>query len=81
MGACMAFERTEDHDRLFDSPLLQAASFGEPGELAALAVALCGDDGRRKAIRREMRDAVTRGGNTYTDRLAAMLGRVPPSVD
>jgi len=77
MGACMAFERTEDHGLLFDSPLLQGASFGNPCELAEVAIALCGDDDRRAAIRKNLRAAVTSGRNTYTDRLVAMLSRVP----
>lgn len=74
MGACLLAEDTEDHRRLFGPEATAALYFRSIPEMLEKAAVLLADAELRQRLAAGARAAVTSRPNTYSDRLAVMLG-------
>lgn len=73
MGGCMLMEDTQDHRDLFGAEGECVLYFASPADAVDKARALCGDDALPARLRQAARERITRGGETYADRLRRML--------
>jgi hypothetical protein len=76
IGGCPLVEDTEEHRAIFGADGEAAAYFDSPGAMVRTARALLAAPDRRRALAEAARARITQGGQTYRDRLAAMLADV-----
>jgi spore maturation protein CgeB len=73
MGGCLLMEDTSDHRELFGTEGEAVLYFRSTAEIVAQARRLCDDDALRARLRQSAHERITRGKNTYADRLREML--------
>lgn len=73
MGGCLLTEATDDHRELFGPEGEAVLYFGTPAEAVAQTKRLCDDDTLRARLRQAVHERVTRGRNTYADRLSEIM--------
>lgn len=73
MRGCVLAEGTEDHRSMFGMNGETAVFFDTPDELTEAAESLVADVSRRDRLAVAAWSRIVEGGNTYTDRLRAML--------
>ncbi|MGP0094517.1 MAG: glycosyltransferase [Xanthobacteraceae bacterium] len=73
IGGCILAEDTDDHRALFGPEDHAARYFRTPTELVQQAKILTADAEARRRLSARLRERMAAGGNTYADRLAAML--------
>jgi len=73
MRGCMLMEDTVTHRELFGAEGECVLYFVSPQEVVEKARELCGDDALRARLRHAAHERITRGGETYADRLRVML--------
>jgi len=73
MGACMLTEDTEEHREIFGEDGKVVTFFGTREEMIEKLHWLLAHDDERNRLKNAAHHLVTAGGNTYADRLQAML--------
>jgi spore maturation protein CgeB len=76
MGGCMLTEDTSEHREIFGSDGEAVVYFGSVSEMVERAQWLLQHQSQRKRLAESAYNLITRGGNTYEDRLKTMLNRV-----
>ncbi len=75
LKSCMLVEDTVEHRELFGPADEAVAYFRHPAEMLEQARQLIADESRRRRLAEAAYRRIVAGGNTYCDRLAAMLQR------
>lgn len=73
VGACMVVEDTRDHRDVFGPEGETVCYFQTPGAMVAKVRQLLDDEPRRLRLRDDVHRRVVNGGNTYADRLRAIV--------
>lgn len=73
MGGCMLMEDTDDHRAVFGTEGECVLYFGSPQAQVEKAKQLCADDALRAQLKQAAHERITRGGESYADRLRVML--------
>jgi spore maturation protein CgeB len=73
IGGCILAEDTPDHRELYGPEDVAARYFRTPPELVQQARRLASDEEARRRLSSRLHDRMASGGNTYADRLAAMV--------
>ena len=76
MGACMLTEDTEEHREIFGDDGEAVSFFRTREEMVVKLRHLLAHNGERSRLKEAAHRVVTKGHNTYRDRLEAMLERV-----
>jgi hypothetical protein len=74
MGACVLAEDTEEHREILGPDGTSAVYFRSPEEMVGKTRELLTDEGLRGRMALAVRQRILATGNTYRDRLVAMLG-------
>ena len=73
MGACILAEDTREHREILGSDGVSVAYFGSRSEMVERARELLKNESLRHKMANAVRERILASGNTYRDRLAAML--------
>jgi hypothetical protein len=76
IGGCPLVEDTAEHRAIFGPDGHAVAYFDSPEAMVRTARALLAAPDRRRALAEAARARITRGGETYRDRLATILARL-----
>lgn len=73
IGACLAVERTAEHEQIFGADGETVRYFDSPSQAAALCRELLADAGERERLAAAVGVRIRTGGHSYRDRLGSLL--------
>jgi len=73
VGACMVVEDTEEHRQIFGEDRTRVLYFNSAREMVERTRTLLANENLRRSLRDNVHIHITKGGNTYADRLRSMI--------